>query len=249
MFTLRDSGLLEDIMLLPIFGCDPGEDGDEGDEGEGGDSGNEGGDEGGRKPSPRDLANKGSRKSKKDDDDDDDEEDDLSHIADPKDRRIAELSREARNRRRELRAAQRELDEARATVAQKETDGVKGQETLKTKLAEANETISKLKGQMETGLLRNQINEFDTIKWHDTTLVIKELNRAKIDVDLEDGYVDGLQKELKRIAKEKPFLVKESSSGASGSGSTGSHPQGGSTNTQTTHAEQAKARFPWLANR
>ena len=210
--TSRLKRILDDAMLVPIYGGDP-----EDDEGDLGGNGGEGGDpaenddddDDDGTPSPRKLADKANRRKGRKAADDDDDDEDLSHISDPKERRIAELSRENARRRRELRAAQRERDEARATLEEKEAGKQSTEQKLTKDLNKANETIAALTSQLENGLLRTSIQEFEAYKWHDVNLVMRELNKKAIFVDLEEGEVEGIQKELKRIAKEKPFLVKK----------------------------------------
>lgn len=209
-----------ELYLLPIFGAEEDEDEDE-DEGEGAPK---------VKPSPgtmKKTVKKVVKKVDDDDDDDDDDEDDLSHIEDPKDRRIAELSRENGKRRRAARETAKELkriqDEAKAAENAKkpETD------RLQSTVAEQAATIEALEKRVSASVLRSAIMEHDKFTWHDIGSVLHEINFEDLDIDTEAGAVDGLEDELKRIAKAKPFLVKKRAGGTGGTRQTGSNPGGG----------------------
>jgi len=45
--------------------------------------------------------------------------------------------------------------------------------------------------------------------WHDVSQTIAALPSEEVTVDLETGEVNGLEEALAEVAKDKPFLVKE----------------------------------------
>lgn len=167
------------------------------------------------------------------DNDLDDEEEELDKITDPKDREIAELKRENRRKKRELRTAeeaktglQTQIDEA---ARSKNTELKNAQDDLKA----ANERIAKMEATLHGNLLRTAILENQKLVWHDIATVIPALDMDEIKINVETGEIDGLSEELKRVAKEKPFLVKSKQSektggGNSGGGGGGNNNSGGS---------------------
>lgn len=171
------------------------------------------------------------------DDDDDDEEDDDSDQWDEKDKKIHSLSTEAKNRRKALRAAERERDALKRQL--EERDGAKKdtEKHLQTELEQVTQRATKMEATLRKNLLETSILKDDKLTWHDVDVVISALSLEDIDIDVESGTVEGLSEELKRVAKEKPFLVKakagsrkdgESSNGGQRqqTGSTGINPGG-----------------------
>lgn len=86
---------------------------------------------------------------------------------------------------------------------------------LEQALAEKDKAIADL--QFENAFALNK-----KYTWHDPSLVLSTL-RGRDDVSIEDGKVQGLEKALEAIAKEKPFLVKdEDKEDSKGGGASGS---------------------------
>lgn len=231
-----------DLLLLPFRGGDnEGGESNEGGQGEGKPAG-----EGGNKPEG---------KGGKPEDEDDEDDDDLNGITDPNQRRIAELSREAARHRREKNAAKRERDRIQA-----ELDGLKSgkgteKEQWEAEKAQLLAQLDELKGNTSNAVLRNAVNSPDSkYSWYDVPVVMGLINREAIEIDLEEGVVDGLEAELKRIAKEKPYLVKkgaasgsskntegegEGSGGSGANGSTGNQPSGRLSSNDAKAAQRA----------
>lgn len=235
---------LEDLYLLPLCGADPESDEDE-DEDE-----DEPPEDEGRKP--RSKERRKSSKKASDDDDDDDDEDELDKISDPKDRRIVELSRESARRRREKNAEKR-----RADAAEKERDELKNagkdeQETLANKLKKSEEENEKHLTRIQNMAVRNAINENDKFKFQNVRLVMRELDYDDLDIDLDTGDVDGLEGQLRKIAKEMPYLVKGKSGSSEQGGKpapTGRNPGNGSQAPAVTEEKELLKKYPFLANR
>lgn len=223
-------------FLLPLYGAeDPDDDDDDDDDDKG----------------------KGGKPKGKDDDDDDD--DDLSGIEDPKDRRIAELSREAAKRRRERNAEKKAREAAESERDKLANAGKSETDQLKAELEKEKERNNSLTGAVTKNLLRNEILENDKYKWHSVEIVMKELDHDELDVDIDELKVDGLAEQLKKLAKEKPFLLKGKSSenndddqgGSGGPGSTGHNPRNGGRRTggELTQREELLKKYPSLATR
>lgn len=237
MTILSPEDIDKSKFLLPLYGAeDPDED-------------------------DKEKGKKKGKDSEDDDDDDDDDEDDLSKIEDPKDRRIAELSSEAAKRRRERNTERKAREAAEAERDKLANAGKSAEETLKAELEKEKERNSTLTGAVTKNLLRNEILEHDKYKWHDVSLVIKELDHDELEVDIDEMKVDGLTDQLKKLAKEKPFLLKgkskeddsddDQNNGGGGTGSTGHNPRNGGRGTgdKVTQREALVKKYPYLAQR
>lgn len=232
-------GIIDGKEVMPFWGA-------EGDGGEG-----EGGNSSG--------SNAGDRDDDDDDDDDDGDGGDSSQW-DEKDKKIHSLSSEARNRRKALRAAERERDELKRQL--EERDGAKKdtEKHLQGELEKANSRAQKMEGVLRKNLLETHILKDNKITWHDVDVVVAALDLGEIDIDVESGTVEGLSDELKRVAREKPFLVKSKSGsrqnggddGGSGQqqrrGSTGNNPGGAGhqQNQQVTQRESLLKKYKAL---
>lgn len=245
--TLNRTALVGDPFLLPLRGGDNDEDGSDGSE-----SGNQGGSD--NPPKPKDR-----RKDKsKDDDDDEDDPDDLDSIKDPQQRRIAELSREAAQYRRAKNAALREkkaLEDRLTALENQGKDETQVKESENQKLKTDLETY---KSRLENAILRTAISS-GPLKWHDLDDIASKINREDLEIDLDSGHVDGLEAQLKAIAKKKPYLLKESDSAGGGddqggdtSGSSGHNPRGNGARSrnrqESAEAQRAKIikKYPSL---
>ena len=220
MRTLNRKVLEDDPFLRPLMGADdPDDEDDDEDEDE--------------RPKPK--AKPGDRRRvrvRKDADEDDDDPDDLDGIDDPQQRKIAELSRESARRRREKNAAKKEADELRAEVDRLKNLGKDATETTANELKTLKADNERLQKQLERSAVRTAIVAEDKYKWHDVDDIYSKLDLDDLDIDPETGEVDGLDVQLKSLAKKKPYLLRESdASGGDGDagtkfGSTGHNPRG-----------------------
>ena len=144
------------------------------------------------------------------DDDEDDEDDDEPSEAD---KRIQELSAEAKKKRlriRELKAANKKLqEELDAAKKGKKTDDSDDTE---------DESTGQLKKDFETMLsaneqLRIQLAFVSNTKhqWKDPEAALKLADLSDVEID-DDGQVEGLDEALEELAKSKPYLLAESKS-------------------------------------
>lgn len=200
------------------------------------------------KPGP---PKKATRKAADDDDDDDDEE----FIPDAKDRKIRKLSREAARRRTNERTLEEENERLREEN-ENLRDSVNKAVKLQTKYDKLVEDHGKLEGRTREQTIRNAIQNNDELAWYDTSMVLSLLNREELAVDLEDGTVGGLEDQLKKIAKDKPFLLKDAGGSQGNNGSqqrpSGQTPQssaGGNRNQEIRQSEDKMIeQFPALRN-
>lgn len=83
-------------------------------------------------------------------------------------------------------------------------------ENAQRDLTERDEKLSKRDQILKRNLVQTAILMDDNYTWHDLDLVITALDSEIVTVDLDEGRVEGIAEELKRIAKDKAFLVKSS---------------------------------------
>lgn len=181
--TTLKASVLEDVYLLPIFGGDPDEQDNPDD----------------NKPDPDDDGD--------DDGDDGDDDEDRSKWT-PEQTREHELRGEAARRRKERNAERKARLAAEARVKELEGKGKSTEDKLTAELAKANASLESLTAAGTKNVLRTAIMEHDKFKWHDVGDVMKELNMDDLEVNVEDHEVDGLESQLKDLAKRKPYLLK-----------------------------------------
>lgn len=181
------------VIQNPIFGAEP-EDGDG--DGSDGSGGNNGSDTDGD-PAGSGDGGTGKPEVKKDDDKSAAELANYKKQLEEKDAEIKKYKEaeeaEARKKRTDDENNAKDLEDARQKIKEMDEDG----EALL-------DTIHNL-------VLENAI-ALGNVKWHDVSYVLQEIDpdaiEVTVDKDTRRGAVTGLEKELERIAKEKPFLVK-----------------------------------------
>lgn len=239
--TLNRKSLLA-LYKTPIFGGEEKEEDEDGEDGEG---------ESKPKPGDRRKPKEGAKSSKDEDEDDEDGEDgedeDLDGL-DPKDRRIIELTREKIKHRKERNAARREKEALQAELDKNNNSGKSEKEQFEALLQAEKDKNDKLTKSVSRNIIRTAIVENDKLTWHDLDVVMGLLDHDLLDIDAEEGVVDGLDDQLKKLAKDKPFLLKKKTggqgSGEDGSGSTGSNPRGGrKTGQEITDRDRLIAKY------
>lgn len=221
MRTLNRKVLEDDPFLRSIFGSDHEDDEDDDDDDVDDVAKSK------ERPKPGDRRRVRTRRVSDDDDDDD-----LDGIEDPSLRRIAELSRESARRRREKNQEKKRADELQAELDKIKNSGKSDEEQRNAEIQALTESNTKLQAQLEKSIVRAAIANNSELKWHDLDEVFAKLDIEDLEIDLDSGDVDGLEAQLKSIAKKKPYLLKESSSSDEDNGrgrqpgSTGHNPRG-----------------------
>jgi hypothetical protein len=105
--------------------------------------------------------------------------------------------------------------------ADQDRDAAKERDDLKTE----NDKLHEL---MDSKFLVWAIATDSKHTWQDAEDVVKFIKSDEINIDIEKGTVDGLDLALKRIAKDKPYLLVPKDDGTGGQPS-GSHPVGSKT--------------------
>lgn len=149
---------------------------------------------------------------------------------------------------------QRERDEAAERAAESAREFADESDRVASERDSYKAKYEKLKDLMSTSYIDNAIRAQEKFAFHDTEAVRAFLDQSKIRLDLDTGKIDGLDEQLRKIAKDKPYLVKqpENQSGDGAftpppgpPGGTGSHPNGGSVQTETDKRKLgSKYRIP-----
>lgn len=117
---------------------------------------------------------------------------------------------EAKARRLENKRLQKELDDAKAALEEKDRKEKSDLENAQRDLQDREDKLSRRDQVLQKNLLETAILKNDNWTWNDLDLVIASLSMDEITVDLDTGKVEGIEDELKRVAKEREFLVKAS---------------------------------------
>ena len=162
-------------------------------------------------------------------------------------------------------SAEAERDSMKSAQTTAERAKLDENDRLKAEKTDDTNTINTLRATNAKLAITNAIGNDERFEWHNTNLVADQLNREIVKVD-DEGNVTGLAKELARVAKDHPFLLKEKKQqdnsqqqqnnqqqqqNGVGNGVTGFQPgQGGSNsgNLDQNAAELAK-KYPALASR
>lgn len=167
-----------------------------------------------------------------------------------------ELRRLARDLSARAKTAEGERDSFKSKVDESERKTRTNEENLKTDLDNANAAITKLRAVNAKLAIINAINGDSKFQWHSPEMVAQQLNSEIVKVD-EDGNVEGIAKELARVAKDHPFLLKKqagqsNNAGQPPSGPTGFQPgQGGATQggSSEPNNQELLNKYPALASR
>lgn len=91
------------------------------------------------------------------------------------------------------------------------------EEQLEADLTDAQQTIAKMDSVIRHTAMINAIQSMKDYEFHSSRHVLNELdpNAFDVDVDLENGtaIITGIEGEIKRVAKEMPWLVAQAKSG------------------------------------
>jgi O-methyltransferase involved in polyketide biosynthesis len=111
----------------------------------------------------------------------------------------------------------------KAQQQQKERETMGREQALEQDLAASMETIQKLDAALKNQAILNAINSFTDIQFHDPRFVMHELSAdvmESMEVNLDAGTVtiNGIENELRRIAREKDWAVKKNNVPTANSG-------------------------------
>ena len=145
---------------------------------------------------------------------------------------------------------QRERDEAAEKMQEAAREYADDSDRVVQERDSYKQKYEKLKELMSTSYLDNAIMRQEKFAFHDSEAVRAVLDQSKIRLDLDTGKIDGLEEQLRKIAKERPYLVKqpEDHSGPTtfvppGGPITGSHPYGGTVAQQETDKRKLGSKY------
>jgi hypothetical protein len=151
-------------------------------------------------------------------------------------------------------------------LEKRDEDLAKVNATVESERDDYKAKYEKMLAYVEKDGLENAINKMSakktkdgnpTYQWEDVEAVRVFIDPNKIRLDLDSGNVEGLDAELKRIAKEKPYLLSKPADNTppapplpAGTPNSGSHPSG-NTHQRETDREKLKQKYrigPQFAN-
>lgn len=80
-------------------------------------------------------------------------------------------------------------------------------ERANSKLEEANQNIERVTKQRNDAVMRAEILKFPGYSWHDPEAVLSLIDSDSIQID-DDGKVTGVKDAIQKLAKDKPYLLK-----------------------------------------
>ena len=161
-----------------------------------------------------------------------------------------ELRRLARDLTNKAKTAEKERDSFKTKVDEEERKTRTKEENLERDVAERDSTIANLRATNAKLAIVSAILKDSRYEWNDVEIVAQQLNSEVVKVN-DGGAVEGLKKELERVAKEHAFLLKAKGP-QQNNGPTGFQPgQGGGTSGTPGQPDvkELTKHYPALANR
>jgi hypothetical protein len=146
--------------------------------------------------------------------------------------------------------AEKERDAAKSKLDEQERAKLTKEQALEKDLADEREARKNDRALIERLAIIGAIRDESKYTWHDPNIVYDQLNKEIVKVN-EKGDVEGITKELARIAKDHPYLMK-TKEGQQGQGPTGFQPGQGGANSggnQPPVATELVQKYPALASR
>lgn len=145
---------------------------------------------------------------------------------------------------------QRERDEAAERMQEAAREYADESDRVVQERDSYKQKYEKLKDLMSTSYIDNAIMRQTKFDFHDTEAVRAFLDQSKIRLDLDTGKIDGLDEQLRKIAKERPYLVRQPESQSAPNNftpppgpSTGSHPYGGTVSQKETDKRKLGSKY------
>lgn len=129
------------------------------------------------------------------------------------------------------------------------TEAIEGAENVEAERDAYKEKYEKLLKYVESDAIDSAILKNSKYEWHDVEAVRAFIDRNNIRLDIDNGVIDGIDMELKRIAKEKPYMLverqetKQEDFEPKDKRGTGTHPFGGSTSQRETDRAKLGAKY------
>lgn len=165
------------------------------------------------------------------------------------DKRIRDLEGKLDKEKQDKIQLKREADEAQSAIAANAKESLDGAKQVELERDDYKAKYEKMKEFVETGYLDTAILKDKKYEWHDVEAVRAFLDKGSIRLDMDTGGIEGLDMELKRIAKDKPYLLipKETDGSgappATGTPTSGSHPFGGTARQRETDRNKIGSKY------
>lgn len=186
---------------------------------------------------------------------DDDEDDPYAGLSAKELRRILKDTESSKSR------TESEKADLEKRIKEEEDKKLTKEQALEKSVTERNDIISTLRATNAKLAIINAINQDTRYQWHDAEIVAQQLNSSIVKVS-DDGKVEGIAKELARVAKDHEYLLKKQGAQqnndqqrqtpANDQGPTGFQPGQGGANQGGTlgpNASELAKNYPALANR
>jgi len=155
--------------------------------------------------------------------------------------------------------AEKKAKDAEKSLQDKEREGMEEHDKLKADHTDLQAKYDKLVKLVETSVIDSHIQNLSSAKdkngqpkynWQDVEAVRAFIDREQIDIDLDNGTVNGIENQLKDIATKRPYLLvtKQEQDGGNqppppGGPATGSHPTGGTVRQRETDRQKLGAKY------
>lgn len=151
---------------------------------------------------------------------------------------------------RRMQAADRAKSQAEDKVKEFEKAGQSELEKLQTEAAEEKKRADELAEQLQSERIANSFLASNSVTWHNVTDALNMLRTDYMDgVEIgEDGRISGMKEAIKKMAKEKSYLVNSGGGGSSTDDVMNGRRKGDKGDTRTRDTDLAK-RMPALRGR
>lgn len=172
---------------------------------------------------------------------------------------IKEAQQKAEEAETKAKDAEKRAKDAEKALQDKEREGMEDTEKLKADHDDLQQRYEKLLKFVETTAIDTAILQISGKKdkdgnpaydWHNPTALRALLNREELNIDLDNQAVDGLEAQLKSLAKDQPYLLvsKEERDESAGytppdQRGTGNHPNGGSPRPRETDRQKLAGKY------
>lgn len=179
----------------------------------------------------------------------------------PEQKALKEAQDKAEKADKDARDAKKRADAAEKSLQDKEREGMEEHQRTEAERDDYKGKYEKLVQFMETSYVDSAILQISakatkdgkpTYQWHDPAAVRSFLDRDALTLDMDTGKVDGLEAQLKTLAKEKSWLLVPQGDGDDGGDggrrppagpATGSHPNGASRRERVTGDDALRQKY------
>ena len=186
---------------------------------------------------------------------DDDDDDPYAGLSAKELRRILKDTESSKSR------TESEKADLEKRIKEEEDKKLTKEQALEKSVSERDDIIATLRAANAKLAIINAINQDTRYQWHDAEIVAQQLNSSVVKVS-DDGKVEGIAKELARVAKDHEYLLKkqvaqqnnggQQEQSTNNQGPTGFQPGQGGANQGGTlgpNAAELAKNYPALANR